>query len=200
MAQRADARAELAGRPGGQLRSGAEGAPHRVLLGLRRALLHVQGREEGAGAGGARALPGRGEADPAAHPRVEALRRRGRAAGAVLVRGPAGGAAPAHGRRREPQGGHQQPGAVLRAEAEAGHQDPRAAGGRGAAEVVRGAQPGVPGPAPGRAGARDFFEAAGAAERQKTLAAQDGKCALCGCGLTGTCELDHVVPVRQPAQ
>ena len=162
VAQRPDARAELAGRPRGQLRPGAEGAPHRVLLGLRRALLHVQGREAGAGeAGGARALPGRGEADPAAHPRVEALRRRGRAAGAVLVRGPAGGAAPAHGRRREPQGGHQQPGAVLRAEAEAGHQDPRAAGGgRGAAEVVRGAQPGVPGPAPGRLGARDFFEAA----------------------------------------
>ena len=49
-------------------------APHCVLLGLRRALLHVQGREAGAGAaGGARALPGRGEADPAAHPRVEAL-------------------------------------------------------------------------------------------------------------------------------
>ena len=71
VAQRADARAELAGRPGGQLRPGAEGAPHRVLLGLRRALLHVQGREAGAGAaGGARALP---EADPAAHPRVEAL-------------------------------------------------------------------------------------------------------------------------------
>ena len=40
----------------------------------RRALLHVQGREAGVGeAGGARALPGRGEADPAAHPRVEAL-------------------------------------------------------------------------------------------------------------------------------
>ena len=39
-------------------------------------------------------------------------------------------------------------------------------------------------------------EVPGAAERQKTLAAQDGKCALCGCGLTaGTCELDHVVPV-----
>ena len=37
----------------------------------------------------------------------------------------------------------------------------------------------------------------GAAERQKTLAAQDGKCALCGCGLTGACELDHVAPVRQ---
>ena len=74
LAQRPDARAELAGRPGGQLRSGAEGAPHRVLFGLRRALLHVQGREAGAGAaGGARALPGRGEADPAAHPRVEAL-------------------------------------------------------------------------------------------------------------------------------
>ena len=43
-----------------------------MLPGLRRALLHVQGREAGAGAaGGARALPGRGEADPAAHPRVE---------------------------------------------------------------------------------------------------------------------------------
>ena len=40
-------------------------------------------------------------------------------------------------------------------------------------------------------------EVPGAAERQKTLAAQDGKCALCGCGLTGACELDHVVPVRQ---
>ena len=73
VAQRAHARAELAVRPGGQLRPGAEGAPHRVLLGLRRALLHVQGREAGAGAGGARALPGRGKADPAAHPRVEAL-------------------------------------------------------------------------------------------------------------------------------
>ena len=58
VAQRPHARAELAGRPGGQLRPGAEGAPHRVLLGLRRALLHVQGREEGAGAAGARALPG----------------------------------------------------------------------------------------------------------------------------------------------
>ena len=35
---------------------------------------HLQGREAGAGAaGGARALPGQGEADPAAHPRVEAL-------------------------------------------------------------------------------------------------------------------------------
>ena len=82
VAQRPHARAELAGRPRGQLRPGAEGAPHRLFFGLRRALLHVQGREEGAGAGGARALPGRGEADPAAHPRVEALRRRGRAGGA----------------------------------------------------------------------------------------------------------------------
>ena len=36
-----------------------------------------------------------------------------------------------------------------------------------------------------------------AVKRQKTLAAQDGKRALCGCGLTGACELDHVVPVRQ---
>ena len=47
------------------MQPGAEGAPHRVLLGLRRALLHVQGRK--AGAGGARALLGRGEADPAAN-------------------------------------------------------------------------------------------------------------------------------------
>ena len=103
--------------------------------------------------------------------------------GAVLVRGPAQGAAPAHGRRREPQGGHQQPGAVLRAEAEAGREDPRAA----------------------RKPARDLPEAAqgeaGSARRggeAEDLAAQDGKCALCGCGLTaGACELDHVVPVRQ---
>ena len=41
-----------------------------------------------------------------------------------------------------------------------------------------------------RLGAQDLPEAAakrevpGAAERQKTLAAQDGKFALCGCGLT----------------
>ena len=41
----APTRAELAGRPCGHLRPGAEGAPHRVLPGLRRALLHVQGRE-----------------------------------------------------------------------------------------------------------------------------------------------------------
>ena len=41
-------------------------------------------------------------------------------------------------------------------------------------------------------------EVPGAAERQKTLAAQDGKRALRGCGLTaGTCELDHVAPVRR---
>ena len=38
-------------------------------------------------------------------------------------------------------------------------------------------------------------EVPSAAERQKTLAGQGGKCALCG---AGTCELDHVVPVRQP--
>ena len=36
-------------------------------------------------------------------------------------------------------------------------------------------------------------EVPGAAERQKTLAAQDGKCALCGCGLTS---LHRVVPVK----
>ena len=70
--------------------------------------------------------------------------------------------------------------------------------------MVRGAQPGVQGPAPGRLAHEIFLkllkakrEVPGAAERQKTLAAQDGKCALCGCGLTGACELDHVVPVRQ---
>ena len=52
--------------------------------------------------------------------------------------------------------------------------------------------------APGLARGRMVPSCCGAAERQKTLAAQDGKCALCGCGLTaGTCELDHVVPVRQ---
>ena len=160
---------------------------------MYRAVKRVLERQRRACSTGAR------RGDPAAHPRVEALRRRGRAAGAVLVRGPAGGAAPAHGRRREPQGGHQQPGAVLRAEAEAGHQDPRAAGGaRGAVEVVRGAQPGVPGPAPGGLAHEIFLkllkakrEVPGAAERQKTLAAQDGKRALCGCGLTGACELDH---------
>ena len=208
VAQRPHARAELAGRPRGQLRPGAEGAPHRVLLGLRRALLHVQGREAGVGeAGGARALPGRGEADHAAHPRVEALRRRGRAAGAVLVRGPAGGAAPAHGRRREPQGGHQQPGAVLRAEAERGtrirelpeeHEVLRRwCEALNQEQEYRGQR---------LAGlAHEIFlkllkakrEVPGAAERQKTLAVQDGKCALCGCGLTGACELDHVAPVRQ---
>ena len=117
------------------------------------------------------------------------------------MRGPAGGAAPAHGRRREPQGDHQQPGAVLRAEAKEGHKDPRAAGGaRGAAEVVRGTGAGDRGQR--LAGlAHEIFlkllkakrEVPSAAERQKTLVGQGGKCAL---GLTaGTCELDHVVPV-----
>ena len=132
---------------------------------------------------------------------MEALRRRGRAAGAVLVRGPAGGAAPAHGRRQKPQGGHEQPGAVLRAEAEAGHQDPRAAGGaRGAAEVVRGAGAGVPGP--GRLGARDLPEAAegeaGSARRGGEAEDPGAGRQVRAVGLTaGTCELDHVVPVRQ---
>ena len=44
-AQRPDARAELGG-----LVDSYNPAPRRVLLGLRRALLHVQGREAGAGA------------------------------------------------------------------------------------------------------------------------------------------------------
>ena len=61
VAQRANARAKLAGQPRGQLQPGAEGAPHRVLP---RAL-HVQGRDAGAG-GGARAPPGQSKADPAA--------------------------------------------------------------------------------------------------------------------------------------
>ena len=67
VAQRANARAELAGRPRGQLRPDAEGAPHRVLLGLRRALLHVQGGEAGPGAtGDVHTVPRRGEAGPPA--------------------------------------------------------------------------------------------------------------------------------------
>ena len=52
--------------------------------------------------------------------------------------------------------------------------------------------------------ARDFLEAAeGEVEsaRRGGEAEDPGragrKCALCGCGLTGACELDHVVPVRQ---
>ena len=122
--------------------------------------LHAQGRKAGVGAaGGACALSGQGEADPAAHPRV----------------------------------GHQQPaqycGLSRIQELPEEH------------EVLQG---GVPGPAPGRLGAQDFFKAegkAGSARRggeAEDPAAQNGKCALCGCGLTaGTCELDHVVPVRQ---
>ena len=73
VAQRADACAELAGRPGGQLRSGAEGAPHHVLFGLRGSLHMYRAVKRVLERAGARALPGRGEADPAAHPRVEAL-------------------------------------------------------------------------------------------------------------------------------
>ena len=110
---------------------------------------------------------------------------------AVLVRGPAGGAAPAHGRRREPQGGHQQPGAVLRLRR--GIRIREALGQEYRGQRLAGL-------------AHEIFlkllkakrEVPGAAERQKTLAAQDGKRALCGCGLTaGACELDHVAPVRQ---
>ena len=64
----------------------------------------------------------------------------GRAAGPVLARGPARGEAPAYGRWREPQGGHQQPGTRIRELPEE--------------------HAGVPGPAAGRAGARDLPEAA----------------------------------------
>ena len=145
---------------------------------------------------------GRGKADPAAHPRVEA-RRRGRAAGLVLVRGPAGGAAPAYSRRREPKVAISSPaqhcGLRLRR-----HQDPRLLEEhevlRRWCEALRLEQL-----------QKNLVRQAGQAlapvllvEREvpgggeaKTLAAQDGKCALCGCGLTGACELDHVVPVRQ---
>ena len=121
---------------------------------------------------------GRGEADPAAHPRVEALRRRGRrqlvAVGEspkVAISSPAQycGLRLRRGTRiRELPEEHE----VLRQE----YRGQRLAG-----------------------LARKIFlkllkakrEVPGAAERQKTLAAQDGKCALCGCGLTGTCELDR---------
>ena len=137
-----------------------------------------------------RHLPGRGEADPAAHPRVEALRRRGRAAGAVLVRGPEVAiSSPAQYcglrlRRDSRIGELPEDHELLRRWCEALNQEYR-------------------GQRLGRAGARDFLKLLKAkrevpgAERQNTLAAQDGKCALCGCGLTGACELDHVVPVRQ---
>ena len=60
MAQRPDARAELAGRFRGQLRPGA-GAPHRCFLAFDRALLHAQGREAGLERQAARVLY-RGEA------------------------------------------------------------------------------------------------------------------------------------------
>ena len=59
MAQRANARAKLAGQPGGQLLD-----RHCYMY---RAVKRVLERQA------ARALPGQGEADPAAHPRVEAL-------------------------------------------------------------------------------------------------------------------------------
>ena len=112
VAQRPHARAELAGRPRGQLRPSAEGAPHRLFFGLRRALLHVQGREESA-AGARRGRPCRpSKSGGASTPRTCSRN----CSGARTC----GSAAPAHGRRREPQGGHQQPGAVLRAKAEAG--------------------------------------------------------------------------------
>ena len=90
------------------------------------------------------------------------------------------------------------PTAVLRAEAEAGHQDPRATGEEH--EVLRRWCEALGQEQRGQrlAGlAHEIFlkllkakrEVPGVAERQKTLAAQDGKCALCGCGLTaGTCE------------
>ena len=92
-------------------------------------------------------------------------------------------------------------GAVLRAEAEAGHQDPRAAGGaRGAAEVVRGAGTGVQGPAPGRLGARDFFEAAqgeAGSARCGGEAEDPGRAGRQARAVRLRADGGHVVPVRQ---
>ena len=112
---------------------------------LRRALLHVQGREAGAGAaGGARA----GEA-----------RQTPRSGGAWTPRRWPGliWCEDLREARRQLMAAGESPKAaiceVLRAQIEAGREDPRA---RGAAALVRGAGAGVPGPAPGRAGARDL--------------------------------------------
>ena len=113
VAQRADARAELAGRPG-QSRSSGEGAP-------RRALLHVQSREEGAGAAGD-VQPGLFWCEDLREGQLmAAISSPAQCCGLRLRRGT---------RIRELPEEH----------------------------VVRGAQP--EGPAPGRLGARDFFEAA----------------------------------------
>ena len=88
------------------------------------------------------------------------------------VRGPAGGAAPAHGRRREPQGAISKPGAVRGC-----RRSTRCCGGGYRGQRLAGL-------------AHEIFlkllkakrEVPGAAERQKTLAAQDGKCALAAAG------------------
>ena len=117
------ARAELAGRPGGQLRSGAEGAPHRVLL----------------------AFDGRCYMYRAVRRVLE------RQAARVLYRGEARQTLPPIQEWRRFDAADVQPGLFwcedLREArrqlsssycGEAGHQDPRAGGGaRGAAEVVR---------------------------------------------------------------
>ena len=111
VAQRADA--ELAGRPGGQLRSGAEGAPHRVLLAfdghccMYRAVKRVLERRRRACSAGAR----RGRPCQEWR-RFDAADLRGRSGSSwPLARAPKGALAA----RRST------------AETEAGHQDPRAA-------------------------------------------------------------------------
>ena len=84
------------------------------------------------------------------------------------------------------QGGHEQPGAVLRAKTRI-----RARGARRWCEALG---------QESRASAEAKREVPGAAERQKTLAAQDGK-PRCGCGLTaGTCELARGAGVRRLPQ
>ena len=132
---------------------------------------------------------GRGEADAAAHPRVDVQP-------GLFWCEDLRDAAPAHSRRREPQGGHQQPGAVLRAEAEVGHRVRR---------WCKALVQEYKGPAFGRLGARDLPEAAegeagsarrgGEAEDPGRAGRQARAVRLRADGR----ELDRVVPVRQGA-
>ena len=206
VAQRPDARAELAGRPGGQLRPGVEGAPHRVLLGLRRDCYMYRAVKRVLERQAARVLY-RGKARQTLPPiqewrRFDAAdvqpglfwcedlreaRRQLMAAGEspkVAISSPAqycGLRLRRDTRIRELPEEHE----VLRRWCEALNQEYRGQRLAGLAHEI-------------------FLkllkakrEVPGAAERQQTLAAQDGKCALCGWELTTGSELDHVVPVRQ---
>ena len=202
VAQRPDARAELAGRPCGQLRPGAEGAPHCVFSGLRRALLHVQGREAGAGAQAARVLYRGGRGRP-----FRPSASGGASTRRTCSRG-CSGARTLREARRQLMAVGESPKVAISSPAQCGLRLRRGARIRELPELRRwcealGQEYGA---AAGRAGARDLPEAAqgeaggarGGGEAEDP--GQAGrKCALCGCGLTaGTCELDHVVPVRLP--